>query len=172
MLKNTDAAYRAAQDSMKCGIRSAILERNLTRTAFDAAKTQKAKLDALAAAKAALSRYPLSAMMAENYVDLLYALGRHEELINFLRSGVALSDTSSDYHALLARSYEALGKKSLQYMHTGEMYAQLGATEAAVYQYSLAQKANDGDFYTMSEIDARLRDLRRQYDDEKKAAER
>ena len=57
-------------------------------------------------------------------------------------------------------------------MHTGEMYAQLGATEAAVYQYSLAQKANDGDFYTMSEIDARLRDLRRQYDDEKKAAER
>ena len=172
MLKNTDAAYRAAQDSMKCGIRSAILERNLTRTAFDAAKTQKAKLDSLAAAKPALSRYPLSAMMAENYVDLLYALGRHEELINFLRSGVALSDTSSDYHALLARSYEALGKKSLQYMHTGEMYAQLGATEAAVYQYSLAQKANDGDFYTMSEIDARLRDLRRQYDDEKKAAER
>ena len=172
MLKNTDAAYRAAQDSMKCGIRSAILDRNLTRTAFDAAKTQKAKLDALAAAKAALSRYPLSAMMAENYVDLLYSLGRHQELINFLRNGTALSDTSSDYHALLARSYEALGKKSLQYMHTGEMYAQLGATEAAVYQYSLAQKANDGDFYTMSEIDARLRDLRRQYDDEKKAAER
>ena len=57
-------------------------------------------------------------------------------------------------------------------MHTGEMYAQLDATEAAVYQYSLAQKANDGDFYTMSEIDARLRDLRRQYDDEKKAAAR
>ena len=40
------------------------------------------------------------------------------------------------------------------------MYALLGADEAAVYQYSLAQKANDGDFYTMSVIDARLRELR------------
>lgn len=167
-LKNPDAAYAAAQRAMRCGIRSAVLERNLTRTAFNAAKTQQAKLAALDAARAALSRYPLSAMMTENYVDLLYALGRHEELINFLRNGTALSEASSDYHALLARSYEALGRRSLQYMHTGEMYARLGATEAAVYQMTLAQKANDGDFYTMSEIDARLRELRRQFDDEKK----
>lgn len=107
-------------------------------------------------------------MMAENYVDLLYALGRHQALINFLRNGSALADTDPDYHALLARSYEALGKKSLQYMHTGEMYALMGGTEAAVYQYSLAQKANDGDFYAMSQIDARLRELREQAAQEKK----
>ena len=48
------------------------------------------------------------------------------------------------------------------------MYAQRGQTEAAVYQYDLAQKANDGDFYVMSEIDARLRELRRQFADEQK----
>ena len=101
---------------------------------------------------------------------MLYELGRHEELIAYLRSGVALTDASSDYHALLARSYEALGRRSLQYMHTGEMYARIGATEAAIYQYGLAQKANDGDYYVMSEIDARLRDLRRQFEDEKKDA--
>ena len=83
-----------------------------------------------------------------------------QELIRFLRNGTALPDTDPDYHAILARSYEKLGKKSLQYQHTGEMYALLGADEAAVYQYSLAQKANDGDFYTMSVIDARLRELR------------
>ena len=49
-----------------------------------------------------------------------------------------------------------------------QMYAQRGQTEAAVYQYDLAQKANDGDFYVMSEIDARLRELRRQFADEQK----
>ena len=167
-LKNADAAYAYAQKAMTCGIRSPILERNLTRTDFNAAKTPQQKTAALSDARAAMNRYPLSGMMTSNYVDILYSLGRHEELINFLRNGTALSEGSSTYHALLARSYEALGKKSLQYMHTGEMYAQRGQTEAAVYQYDLAQKANDGDFYVMSEIDARLRELRRQFADEQK----
>ena len=39
------------------------------------------------------------------------------------------------------------------------MYALLGAPQAAVNQLELARRANDGDFYTMSEIDARIRDL-------------
>ncbi len=161
-------AYRAAKASAACGIQSAVIDRNLIRTRFDAASGAQEKLAALAQAKAALNKYPLSVMMAENYVDLLFALGRHQEIIAYLENGKALSDGNPDYHAMLARSYEALGKKSLQYMHTGEMYAQLGATEAAVYQYDLAQKANDGDFYTMSEIDARLRQLRSQLADERK----
>ncbi|MDO5531004.1 M48 family metallopeptidase [Sutterella sp.] len=167
-LKNPKQAYAAARNAMRCGMKSAILERNLTRTRFDAADSMKEKLAALEDARKAVTRYPLSAMMAMNYVDLLYALGRHEDLIAFLRSGQALSENSSDYHAILARSYEALGRRSLQYMHTGEMYALQGGTEAAVYQYGLAQKANDGDYYVMSEIDARLRELRRDFDDEKK----
>lgn len=95
---------------MTCGIRSPILERNLTRTEFNAAKTPQQKTAALSAARAAMNRYPLSGMMTSNYVDILYSLGRHEELINFLRNGTALSEGSSTYHALLARSYEALGK--------------------------------------------------------------
>ena len=80
---------------------------------------------------------------------------------------MAISENNPDYHALLARSYEALGKRSLQFQHTGEMSALLGAIEAAVYQYDLAQRASDGDFYTMSEIDARLRELREELKYEK-----
>ena len=171
-LKHPAAALAAARRSMACGIRSAILERNLLRTRFDAATTPKEKIAVLSDAYKALGRYPLSAMMTETYVDMLYALGRHEELINFLRNGTAVSEGTADYHAILARSYEALGKRSLQYMHTGEMYALQGATEAAVYQYSLAQKAADGDYYVMSEIDARLRELRQRFADEKKDTSR
>lgn len=167
-LGNRGAARRAAEASIKYDANSAILTRNLIRTRFDAAQTQAEKEKILGDARAAASRFPLSAMMQSNVIDLLYALGRHEEIIRTLRSGSALSDADPDYHALLARSYEALGKRSLQYQHTGEMYALLGATEAAVYQYSLAQKANDGDFYTMSEIDARLRELRAQHEQELK----
>lgn len=163
-----DGAYQAAQAAQACGIKSAVLERGLIRAAFDAAKTPALKRSALASAKKALADYPLSAMIASNYVDLLYALGENQKIIDFVRGGAAMSPTNPDYHALLARSYAALGKKSEQYMHTGEMYALMGNAEAAVYQYTLAQKANDGDFYAMSEIDARLRELRDQVAAEKK----
>ena len=46
--------------------------------------------------------------------------------------------------------------------------SRIGERMPQVYQYDLAQKANDGDFYVMSEIDARLRELRRQFADEQK----
>lgn len=159
-LKDFPAALRHAEASNACGMSSAALTRNLLRARFEATSSKTAREAILADAKRAVDRFPLSSMMAENYVDLLYELGRHEDLIRFLRNGTALSETDPDYHAILARSYEKLGQKSQQYRHTGEMYALLGADEAAVYQYALAQKAADGDFYTMSVIDARLRELR------------
>lgn len=154
-------ALQHARAAMEAG-KSAILVRNLTRTEYDAARTAGEKTKAVESAKQAVDRFPLSKMIAENYVDLLYAQGRHQDLIHFLRNSTALHQDNADYHGLLARSYEKLGKKSLQYLHTGEMYALLGATEAAVYQLSMGQKASDGDFYTMSQIDARLRELREQ----------
>lgn len=48
------------------------------------------------------------------------------------------------------------------------MYALNGQKVAAIQQFQIAQRSNDGDFYTMSEIDARLRELRKQVEDDKK----
>lgn len=163
-LHQPEEAYAHAKLSMAAG-ESAFLEKNLIRTQYDAARKTKSLADrrrALARAQKSLDKFPLSALMAENYIDLLYEEGRHKELIDFMRNGSAIGTSAPDYHAILARSYEALGQKSLQYLHTGEMYALMGITEAAVYQLDLAERANDGDFYTMSEIDARLRVLREQ----------
>lgn len=69
---------------------------------------------------------------------------------------------------MLARSYEATGQRSLAFAATGDMYALMGNARAAVYQFDKAQQANDGDFYTMSEIDAKLREQRRIVLDEEK----
>ena len=49
------------------------------------------------------------------------------------------------------------------------MYALLGAYGPAIQQLEQARRANDGDFYTMSEIDARLRDLRVEFKREQDA---
>ena len=85
-----------------------------------------------------------------------------------MRGQSALTPSNPDYHMYLARSYEALGKKSLSYAATGDMYALLDNPRAAVYQFELAQKANDGDFYVMSEIDAKLREQRQKVLDRQK----
>jgi predicted Zn-dependent protease len=49
------------------------------------------------------------------------------------------------------------------------MYALLGARQAAIQQLDMARRANDGDFYTMSEIDARLRELQVEFKREMEA---
>ena len=85
-----------------------------------------------------------------------------------MRSQHALSRTDPDYYAFLARSYEALNQKALSFASTGYMYELMNNPRAALYQFDLAQKANDADFYTMSEIDAKLRELRRTVADLKK----
>lgn len=171
MLHNPDEALTEAKLAMKAGT-SAILVRNLTRTEYDAARSVRDKRKAVEDARLAVERFPLSPMITENYVDLLYSQNEHQKLISFLRSNTAISQQNSNYHALLARSYEKLGQKSLQYLHTGEMYSLMGSTEAAVYQLTLGQKAADGDFYTMSQLDARLRELREQLLIEKERAKR
>lgn len=169
-LRDPQQALVHARAAMKAG-KSAILTKNLDLARFNAAQTPRARRAALSAAKDNLQRFPLSNALAVNYINLLFLDGQDRALIEFLRNTTALSPANPDYHALLARSFERLGHKSEQYQHTGEMYALQGATEAAVYQYNLAQRANDGDFYTMSEIDARLRELKLQEREEKKRRE-
>ena len=144
------------------------IDKQLSSLTYLTAKTDADKNAALTLAKNVTAQYPDSALAASNYVELLYQSGRHEELIRYLRNQSALPRANPDYHMYLARSYEALGRKSQAFAATGDMYALLDNAQAAVYQFELAQKANDGDFYVMSEIDAKLRQARQKVLDQKK----
>ncbi len=160
------AAIRAAKAAVK--EKNVILDKQLSDLTYQAAKTDAEKAKALEIARQTSDKYPYSGLAASNYVELLYQSGRHAELIKFLRNQQALSRSNPDYYMFLARSYEALGQKSLSYAATGDMYALMGNPRAAVYQFELAQKANDADFYVMSEIDAKLRDNRQKVLDQQK----
>jgi hypothetical protein len=48
-----------------------------------------------------------------------------------------------------------------------EKYAMDGSYQAAIEQLQIARKAGDGDFYTLSEVDARLHQLQLQFKEEK-----
>jgi predicted Zn-dependent protease len=62
--------------------------------------------------------------------------------------------------ALQSRSYAALGKRLLQHQAQAEYYALQGSLPAAIDQLQLARSAGDGDFYQLSVVDARLKELR------------
>jgi predicted Zn-dependent protease len=61
---------------------------------------------------------------------------------------------------LQAQSYGALGKRLLQHQAQAEVYVLRGTLPAAVEQLQLAQAAGDGNFYELSVVEARLKELR------------
>jgi len=72
---------------------------------------------------------------------------------------------------MLARSYSALNQHTLQHQAIAEAYLLLGSRRAAVEQLQLARTASDGDFYVMSEVDARLHELQQQIKDARKSGD-
>ena len=127
---------------------------------------------ALTMARDAVGRFPVSRLTALHYVDLLQRSGRHDEVVNFLREQLALPRTDTAYYALLARSYAALNKKTLQHQATAEAYVQYGAVQAAIEQLNFARRANDADYYVLSEVDARQRELQQRLKEERQDAGR
>lgn len=139
---------------------SAMLDKLVAETRYAAAKTPADKQEALRLALEAANRFPLSTMTARAYVDMLHDAGLHQPVVDYLRDQQAIARTDPNFHGLLGRAYAGLGKQSLHHQAVGEMYALMGAKVPAVQQFEQARRANDGDFFTMSEIDARLRFLR------------
>ncbi|HRK56728.1 MAG TPA: hypothetical protein PLQ67_04295 [Burkholderiaceae bacterium] len=120
---------------------------------------------ALEQAQSHAARFPLSRLSALLYAQLLQRHGDHPATLAFMRSQLALTKTQVKYHEIIARSYAALGQNTRAHQATAEAYALMGATPAAIEQLKLAQKAADADFYVLSEIDARLRQLSAQLRD-------
>jgi predicted Zn-dependent protease len=60
----------------------------------------------------------------------------------------------------------------MQHQAQAEYYVLQGSLPAAIEQLQLARSAGDGDFYQLSVIDARLKELRNQHTQEMKDTKR
>jgi predicted Zn-dependent protease len=157
------AAVEAARNArLSSQAPSPMLDKIVSQTKFAAARTDAERADALRLASEATARYPVSRLTALHYVDLLQKSGQHEAVVAYLRDQLALPRSDPRLFELLARSYERLGRRTLQHQATAELYLLLGSGPAALDQLQQARRANDADFYTMSEVDARLRQLNQQ----------
>ena len=154
-----DAALAARRGTPRV---SAILDKMVAEASFAAADSDPEREAALKLAHDATVRFPVSRLTTIEYANLLQHMNRHRQAIDYLRDQIALTHSDPTYFEMLAASHAALQQKTLQHQATAEMYVLQGSVPAAVEQLKLARSAADADFYTMSEVDARLRQLRGQ----------
>jgi predicted Zn-dependent protease len=134
-----------------------------------ASKDAGGAADVLAKARA---RYPYSRAVAYAYIATLQDSGKNDEALVVLRDSLAKYPSDARLYGMQAKSYATLGKRLLQHQAQAELYALQGSLPAAIEQMTLARAAGDGDFYQLSVVDARLKELRAQYTQELKEAKR
>jgi predicted Zn-dependent protease len=117
---------------------------------------------AIARFGAALQRYPNKMQLVYDYPEALIQAKRPREAAAFLEREIARFPDNGPLHRIAARAYADIGKQMQEHRHQGEYYAWAGDLRGAVFQYELASKAGDGDFYQASVVESRLRTLRRE----------
>jgi beta-barrel assembly-enhancing protease len=111
----------------------------------------------------ARAKYPYSWSVFYAYIQQLQRAGRNEDAEAKLTDSLRQRPRDLRLHTLLAKTYASLGKRLLQHQEQAEVYVLQGSLPAAIEQLQLARTAGDGDFYQLSVVDARLKDLRAQH---------
>jgi predicted Zn-dependent protease len=116
----------------------------------------------------AMVRYPLNQGLLYGYGAALSGARRYDESLRFAEAQLGNMPDDVRFHKLRAESYAGLGKKGMQHRALAEVFILQGQTAGAVEQLQLAQKAGDANFFEMSSIDARLREMKQRLTDELK----
>jgi predicted Zn-dependent protease len=124
---------------------------------------------AIARFAAALARYPNKMQLVYDYPDALIAANRNREAVAFIERQLVRFPADGRLHRSAAKAYAALGNRMQQHRHQAELYAWQGDLRGAVFQLELAMKAGDGDFYTASVVETRLRALRQELLEQQRA---
>lgn len=116
--------------------------------------------------RAAISRYPQERSLAYAQVETLLAAGLPKEALLITKDELLMYSSDPRMQGLQARAYAVLGKHLQQHRAQAEVYALQGQLMMAIEQLQMAQKANDGDFFEQSQVDARLFELKQRQAEE------
>jgi predicted Zn-dependent protease len=109
---------------------------------------------------AALANNSAYRPLAYLHAKALLRANRAREALVFLTERQRIWSSDSTLFALKAQAHQALGEQAKSFLAQAEAYVLTDRTGAAIQQLLMAQKAGNTDFFTLSIIDARLRDLR------------
>lgn len=115
---------------------------------------------ALAILRAGLTRYSGYKPLAYAYVRALLAAGKVDEARRFVIERQRWWADDPRLYRLLAECNHGLGRRAEGHLAQAEAHIRQDQPSLALEQLQLARQAGDGDFYTLSMVDARLRELR------------
>uniref|UniRef100_B1XRY7 Peptidase M48 Ste24p n=1 Tax=Polynucleobacter necessarius subsp. necessarius (strain STIR1) TaxID=452638 RepID=B1XRY7_POLNS len=141
---------------------------SLDITASELALAKGKGEEALQIAQATLRAYPQSYAAGAAMINAELKLGRTNEAIGWLKARTGSQPNEVVWWALLSKAYDQAKNVPMRHYALGEKYALEGAWPSAIEQLRIARSAGGADFYQGSSIDARLREMQRQYQEELK----
>lgn len=118
---------------------------------------------------AALQVFPDNRALIYGYAEHFLAVKQADSAAKLTKEKQALYPDDAYLYDLMAKAYAMQNKDLLSHQAQGEAYYRKYDLAKSIEQMELAVKANDGDFYQKSIVEARLSELRRMQGDEKKA---
>jgi predicted Zn-dependent protease len=116
----------------------------------------------------ALKLYPDNRALIYGYAEHFLAIKRADSAIKLIKEKQNLYSYDAYFYEILAKAYTMQHKVLLSYQAQGEAYFRKYDLARAIEQMELAAKASDGDFYQISIVEARLKELRRMQGEAKK----
>jgi predicted Zn-dependent protease len=101
-------------------------------------------------------------------VNAYLKLGRTNDAIAWLKARTRSQPNEIVWWSMLSKAYDQANNIPMRHYALGEKYALEGAWPSAIEQLRIARSSGASDFYQGSSIDARLREMQRQYQDELK----
>ncbi|QDQ27628.1 M48 family metallopeptidase [Chitinimonas arctica] len=115
----------------------------------------------------ARARFPSAWALGYGEIDVMLRRGRPREAVTLLEAALAERGSDAALHKRLAEAYEQLGQPGLAHRAQAEYYALRDELTAAIEQLNVARRSG-GDFYQMSAIEARIKELRARMPDDRK----
>ena len=114
-----------------------------------------------------LRTFPDHRGLIYGYADALLATGQPDAALKLLSEKVLIYPGDAHLYELQSQAYTQQGKNLLRHQAQGEAYYRSYNLASAIEQLELALKSGDGDFYQLSIVEARLKQLRQMMVDPK-----
>jgi len=161
---NWPAAEQELLAVRKLKVSSAMVERLLADV-----KIARGEMDGgLAIYRDAMARYPLNLSVLYGYGNALIGGKRYAEALRFSDTQLQSYPQDTRFYKMRAEANAGLGRRSQQHLALAEMSLLKGQTAGAIEQLQLAQQVGDANFYEMSVIDGRLREMKKRQLEEMK----
>ncbi len=125
--------------------------------------------EALQLYRAALRSFPRSRGLVYGYLNLLLQVGRPREVSADLENRLRTVQDDAQLYEIQARAFAASGRQIGQHRAQAEAHYRRGNLAAAVDQLEIAVRVKTDDFYEISSVESRLRELRALLENERAA---